>query len=557
MEKDSTLPWSVLGKVKPKPTIINSAKTITTWLSNCIDNHGSACTKMGPNNIPHWNPTRLISLGRDNNDMRIVLSAGHPTVPYTAVSYCWGEPPTELTDERNLTNRLKKLDWTCFPRTHLDAVDLTREMGIKYIWIDSFCILQGDAQDWARESALMAEVYENALLVISAAHAGNVRLPLISQRKSTVLQNHLCHSSDLVLPQVIATKQIQHEPMAWNPKNRKHDWPMFTRGWTFQERFLATRVVHFAPDELIWECRSQKSCECGLMDREPGESGRSLVDKLFTHAGDSSPMLAASACFVWMTVLLVISDRVLSRDLDRLVALSGLAKRFAQLGLGQYFAGVWETALVPMLCWYPQDHGLLRRPRPYKLETSTYISPSWTWSSLVGPIWYDCELLFNLAVSTFYATVAAVTCQPTGPELYGAVSSGSITLSAPTLDVIYRADEANPILADDLCVSSRLIFDLEIPAPGTREGWAPAEVRDGDILKCLFIWTTNHHGQYGVNAAIALLLKHKSTTVQAGVYERVGIVDVRPWEHETLDERVIDGIEAWVGTLPEESVTIV
>ena len=47
-------------------------------------------------------------------------------------------------------------------------MEITRLLGIRYIWIDSLCIIQGDAEEWKREAVRMAEIYEHAEVVVSA-----------------------------------------------------------------------------------------------------------------------------------------------------------------------------------------------------------------------------------------------------------------------------------------------------------------------------------------------------------------------------------------------------
>lgn len=46
-----------------------------------------------------------------------------------------------------------------------------REIGNRYLWIDSLCIIQKDKTDWENESAKMAGVYQSAYLVIAASGA--------------------------------------------------------------------------------------------------------------------------------------------------------------------------------------------------------------------------------------------------------------------------------------------------------------------------------------------------------------------------------------------------
>ena len=46
---------------------------------------------------------------------------------------------------------------------------LFQGIGIEFIWIDSLCIIQNDAQDWKSEAKAMGRVYSNATMVIAAA----------------------------------------------------------------------------------------------------------------------------------------------------------------------------------------------------------------------------------------------------------------------------------------------------------------------------------------------------------------------------------------------------
>jgi hypothetical protein len=52
-----------------------------------------------------------------------------------------------------------------------DAVIVTQELGIQYLWINFLCICQGDKRDWEREGSRMSEVCANIYLTIAAASA--------------------------------------------------------------------------------------------------------------------------------------------------------------------------------------------------------------------------------------------------------------------------------------------------------------------------------------------------------------------------------------------------
>jgi hypothetical protein len=55
------------------------------------------------------------------------------------------------------------------PQTFQDTIMLARSIAIKYVWVDSLCILQDDTKDWESESKAMRNVFQNAALVVAAA----------------------------------------------------------------------------------------------------------------------------------------------------------------------------------------------------------------------------------------------------------------------------------------------------------------------------------------------------------------------------------------------------
>jgi hypothetical protein len=53
------------------------------------------------------------------------------------------------------------------PKTIQDAVVLTRELGLRYIWIDALCIVQDSREDFLRKAAVMGDLYSLAALTIA------------------------------------------------------------------------------------------------------------------------------------------------------------------------------------------------------------------------------------------------------------------------------------------------------------------------------------------------------------------------------------------------------
>ena len=60
------------------------------------------------------------------------------------------------------------IDYTRLPRRFQDAIAISRRLGVRYLWIDSLCILQNCPNDWRRESAKTQHVYSNAYVTLAA-----------------------------------------------------------------------------------------------------------------------------------------------------------------------------------------------------------------------------------------------------------------------------------------------------------------------------------------------------------------------------------------------------
>ena len=77
------------------------------------------------------------------------------------------------------------------PAMFRDAIRVVQAMGFQFLWIDSICIIQGDADDWATECGLMARVYQCSAFTIAACAAPS---PDDALSKPQSLTDHsLCH----------------------------------------------------------------------------------------------------------------------------------------------------------------------------------------------------------------------------------------------------------------------------------------------------------------------------------------------------------------------------
>jgi hypothetical protein len=120
-------------------------------------------------------PTRLLDVsGPDESFLRLFVTDG-ATGQYVALSYCWGGAISSQTTSSNATERYDGFLLSSLPLTIQDSILFTRSLGLKYIWVDSLCIIQGSddiaRHDWDIESTRMESVYSNALVTLVAASA--------------------------------------------------------------------------------------------------------------------------------------------------------------------------------------------------------------------------------------------------------------------------------------------------------------------------------------------------------------------------------------------------
>jgi Heterokaryon incompatibility protein (HET) len=92
---------------------------------------------------------------------------------YVALSHCWGGNMPLKTTHGCLNAYMEKLPVSLQPQNFQDAMKITMELGVRYLWIDSLCIIQDSLQDWKHECTVMGDVYANASITISAAAAKN------------------------------------------------------------------------------------------------------------------------------------------------------------------------------------------------------------------------------------------------------------------------------------------------------------------------------------------------------------------------------------------------
>lgn len=333
-------------------------------------------------------PHRVLAIYTDH--VKLVETKDGQTGCYVALSHCWGNPENHplKTTKGNYTERLAGIPLEELPKTFRDAVKITKHIGVKYLWIDSLCIIQDDIEDWKQEAAKMGAVYEYARLTIAAADArdstegcfvtarqdledGHKRMKVISvatpaERSATVeeentnRQNFTQRTSPPSPPQ-ITIKSIgrNNAPvtihLAATPWQNYH--PYYTRlgsrAWARQEWYLSRRMLFFTHGGISWKCR-----EFEWNEREvyyDMEEKRSWPELLQRYSADE-----------------------LTYETDRHVALEGVARQTKATMEGSYHFGVW-THMPDLLLW------VMSGP---EYDVKGPDAPSWSFARRSGPKFY-------------------------------------------------------------------------------------------------------------------------------------------------------------------------
>ena len=158
------------------------------WFNNCVNTH-SCCSKSA------WTkdflPTRLIDLTppKQSTQPRLCDSSELlSSVKYATLSHCWGNLPIVRLTNTSLASMMEGLPMSELSETFKDAMFITSRLGVRYLWIDSLCIIQDSVRDWQQESALMGSVYSNAICNIAATGAPNGLAGCFTERNRHLVQ---------------------------------------------------------------------------------------------------------------------------------------------------------------------------------------------------------------------------------------------------------------------------------------------------------------------------------------------------------------------------------
>jgi len=482
----------------------------------------SRCEEFCNHNIlwPGFVPSRLLDIGAEGieNDSLRLISRGDviskatwiapaEQVKYAALSYCWG-PPLDAhkqckTERKSLKERLHAIPFVDLTPVVRDAVVIARRLSIPYLWVDSLCIIQDDTMDWENEASLMGLVYSNAHITICSLSAST------------------CQNGFLERPsQTREFSNVEFDEMIkdW----RCSSWS--TRGWTFQEEKLSTRLVYFGASKIHFCCGNWIYTEDQPTSSEVYE--RSIIDLGRLSLRNNRVQLLMD---FWTWALVPqFSEREFTKAEDKLPAIAGVAKYIGDVTGYDYVAGIWKPRLFVELIWCcdPLEGQLTALLAALRPNAPHYIAPSWSWAHFASVNRID--FFFGEKETRFLKLEAKLEVWATriGPNVYGRISDGELIMTTKVLPVfpcycrIYRSENYNSTNCQKDSHSIVCVID-----------WSRGELDAGQQIKLALVGSyTNsertHKRYYGI-------LVHHSPIL--GKYYRVGIFDSPVFDREDLN----------------------
>jgi hypothetical protein len=282
--------------------------------------------------------------------------------------------------------------------------------------------------------------------------------------------------------------------------------PLESRGWTFKERHLTSRALHFTAGEVYWECYHTNACETFPAGFAPE----------FVHGLDhqayrlKTPISTAS----WESLVNMYSRRKLTFSSDKFVALSGMAQAMHFQHNDEYVAGMWRSKLEGQLCWSLGNNGQAKDGK----ETVPYRAPTWSWASVDGEIRFNVKN-FDASKTIVTIKVLEVEIVQPGPDLFGAICFAKLLISCIMVvhgEVVFGKSYSGATIYWLEVEGSRIDFYPQLDRLDAHEGAISAV----HMLPLL--------GWGGMEEIHGLMLDPTGQT--QGEYQRTGYFILKAWE---------------------------
>ena len=346
---------------------------ICSWLSICEES-------LGPSNLyaPKSASKSLKIYLIDVTTRSIVIS--NIDVRYIALSYVWGQQngvggstqaflgPFDLA--ANSSSPLPKFLPQKVAQTIEDAMFVVAKLGTRFLWVDAYCIEQGDPSERDHMINNMHQIYENAYLTICAISSSTSESGLAGVSRFFGRRTQFTSYTGI-------ESLIAHGGTNVYEDLKKSSW--IERGWTLQEAVMSQRRLCFAESGLTLWSREELFHDYITLD-----TSEKRWPMKFTLSAVYSPPFSLeftpSDNWGFDTYVRLVKDytrRKLSVASDASRAIASLLTRISSDTGTDFIFGLPAQDIVPALLWQGSQ---LRRNEGF---------PSWSWLGWQGDICYE------------------------------------------------------------------------------------------------------------------------------------------------------------------------
>ncbi|KAF7542797.1 hypothetical protein G7Z17_g11265 [Cylindrodendrum hubeiense] len=447
-------------------------KRIAKLLETCERDHPQCISLVQDAHLP----TRVLDLGSLPPDqVRVFESKGKVKAPYVTLSHCWGkfDPSKLILNQGNLAELTTQLAYGRLAPVFRDAVDLTRNLGIRYLWIDALCIIQDSKSDWAVESLLMGSVYAHATLNIAASSSPDSNTPFLRPRKFI---------PDVQLPFI--SIQTGKQGTISLPLNEFH----------YGNRSM---YPYNKPSQIV------------------ASSSPATIQEAWSTLAEH-----------WYKSLNEFGLRHLTYADDALPAMSAIAEHFGTLTKDSYLAGIWKSDLHRGLLWHVTE-------LTKKEAVRSSVAPSWSWASLFRE---SGTFLSSVVISASrYRVTSAIDAQLLDAELdpmhgntMGQMRRAALRMRGLTKMIVL---DSKPDQGFNTLVykPTSQQFELSVSLDDDFFFASCSQTFQGPVeLLALFLSQWNHDHHYRDVVLSGLLLAPATNATSHGAFTRCGTFEIRP-----------------------------
>ncbi|KAF2094618.1 HET-domain-containing protein [Rhizodiscina lignyota] len=475
--------WTMWYGVPAHPLSESSVEMAKAWIEECGTSHtlcGSSEHSLLPSRLLDVFPT-------DGNGTVCLIDScmvADMRGKYATLSHCWGQVERTTTTGDTLALMQQGVPISSLSPTFRNAVQVAQALGIRYLWIDSLCVIQDSPGDLKTELSRMAGIFANGYLTIAGPSSTNSQEEFLRERQAGL------HYVQLGEPpfNLYLRKRVQ------SFEDEIQNAPLNRRAWVFQELQLSRRILYYGVNNMIWSCRKGWRREDSIIGAFKPQvqtlyhGQQQIMASRRTSKGKSTnEVQSLIRKSNWYHLVDEYSRKQLTYPAtDKLLAISAIAQEVRRLTGDTYLAGLWKSDIVNGLLW---RRSLVVYADISKSEMNGFVAlegsgtPSWSWAAYDGTVETHRWRHEGSDVEELVTLKSASVDDSTVPVL-----GGNITLDALCQEIVFdqgRKVDTVKILGDGLRVKDceikvtlsedtklTIIFDLA----EERNANTPAEV---------------------------------------------------------------------------------